>query len=103
MPAISITISRFVDEHLPGFVECELIDAQGERHTFLEKVPIVTRETLWSSSSYPRSGSIPCLVEENWQDESGQLVVSVSTELPFHVESVAGQSNFVVLASDVLP
>jgi hypothetical protein len=102
MPTLSVVISRFVDEYQPGFVECELTDAQGELHSFLEKVPVVTKENLWFSSSYPQPGAIPCTVEAEWKDEQGRLLCRVSTEQPFHVESTAGHSCFVVLASQVL-
>lgn len=95
-------ISRFVDEHQPGFVECELLDAGGELHLFVEKVPVVTQVDLWSSSSYPQPGAVPCLVEAEWKDEQGRPLARVSTEHPFHAESTTGKSGFVVLASQVL-
>jgi hypothetical protein len=101
MPALTIVISRFVDEHQPGFVECELVDAQGERHLFIEKGPIVTEANLWASSTYPQPGSIACEVEAEWEDETGRALARVSTEQPFHVESQSGQSVFVVLAEQV--
>lgn len=101
MPALSIQISRFVDEYQPGFVECSLIDAQGQRHMFIEKVPIVTTEDLWSTSQYPRPGAVPCEVEAEWKDERGCSLVQVTTERPFGVESTTGQSRFIVLASQL--
>lgn len=102
MPALSIMITRFADEYQPGLVECELLDAHGERHLFVEKVPVVTQANLRSSSSYPQPGSITCLVEAEWEDEQGRLLARVSTEDPFHVESETGKSSFVVFASQVL-
>jgi hypothetical protein len=54
MPAVTVQISRFVDEHQPGFVECILMDALGESHLFVEKVPVVSTDDLWSTSSYPQ-------------------------------------------------
>lgn len=96
-----VEISRFVDEDPPGFVECTLIDAQGNRHAFVEKLPVVTCANLWAASRYPQPGVIRCRIEARWQDERGRAVVQVSTELPDHVESTSGQSSFVVLTAQV--
>jgi hypothetical protein len=102
MPAVSVTISRFVDEHQPGFVECLLKDADGQDHTFLEKTPIVSSESLWSDSQYPRSGAIACVIEAEYLDESGNMRVRISTEQPWSVESTAGASRFVVWPSQMV-
>ena len=99
MPALAVEISRFVDDHFPGFVECVLVDALGVRHLFIEKSPVVSTESLLSTTSYPRSGTIPCEVQEEWQDLDGRSLVQVTTERPFGVESTSGQSRFVVLSS----
>ena len=66
MPAIAIQILRFVDEHQPGWVECVLVDSLGDRHLFVEKAPVVSKENLSSNSSYPCSGTIDCEIEEEW-------------------------------------
>lgn len=42
MSAISVQITRFVDDSFPGFVECTFVDALGETHVFIEKVPVVS-------------------------------------------------------------
>jgi hypothetical protein len=102
MPALAVEISRFVDESNPGFVECLLVDALGHSHLFVEKVPVVTREDLWSTSTYPRPGVIACEIEAEWKDGAGQSFARVSTELPWHVESTVGQTQFVVLASQLV-
>jgi hypothetical protein len=101
MPTLAVEITRFVDPYQPGFVECMFLDAQGCRHLFMEKLPIVTRADLWSSSAYPQPGAIPCEVEAEWLGEQGRAVVRVTTERPFHVESTSGQSSFVVLSVQV--
>ena len=46
MAELKVEITRFVDEHQPGFVACEFQDANGRRHTFIEKVPLVTAVDL---------------------------------------------------------
>ena len=40
MSAVSVQITRFVNDHFPGFVECVLSDALGKNHAFVEKAPI---------------------------------------------------------------
>jgi len=101
MPTVVIQIVRFVDEHQPGFVECSLVDAHGEQHLFIEKVPVVTTEDLWSSSTYPRPAAIACQVEREWTDEKGQALVQINTELPWHIESTTGVTRFTVLSTQV--
>jgi hypothetical protein len=103
MPALAVEISRFIDEHQPGFVECALVDAHGFRHLFHEKSPVVSEENLLSTSQYPRPGVIACEVQEQWQDAEGRSLVQVTTERPFGVESTSGQSRFVVLSSQLQP
>ena len=103
MPALIIEIFRYVDDHQPGFVECTFIDALGIRHSFIEKVPIVSQESLCSTSQYPRSGAISCEVKEERQDPQGRATVQVSTARQWGVESTSGQSQFLVLASQLRP
>ena len=102
MPTVAVSILRFVDEYQPGFVECELTDAFGQIHSFMEKIPIVTGEPLWSNSTYPRSGGIACDVEQEWQDDAGRSLVKVNTERQWSVESTTGGTTFVVLSSQVI-
>ena len=98
---ISVQIERFVDDHQPGFVECLLVDALGQSHLFIEKVPIVTTANLRSDSSYPQMGTIACEVELELSDEQGRNLLRVSTERPWSVESTEGISCFWVLSSQV--
>jgi hypothetical protein len=101
MPNLSVEISRFVDDAQPGFVECIFVDAYGDIHTVVEKIPIVTDENLWSDSTYPRGGSIRCEVEEEWIDELNRHCVRVSTASPDGVKSTGGEEEFVVLATQI--
>jgi len=43
---LQVKIIRFVDAAQPGWVECELQDAHGHRHVFVDKIPIFTESTL---------------------------------------------------------
>jgi hypothetical protein len=102
MPAVAVQITRFVDDHVPGFVECILVDATGVAHIFVEKVPVVTTEVLLSSSSYPCSGAIDCQVLAQWEDADGVGLSRIDTSKPWGSESMAGVTEFVVASSKIL-
>jgi len=102
MVSLSVQISRFIDEHQPGFVECVLIDIHGQCHIFVEKVPVVSTENLSSTSKYPCLGSIACEVESEWQDKLGRSVSRVNTAQPWGVESISGTTSFEVSSSQLV-
>jgi hypothetical protein len=98
---LAVSIVRFVDEYQPGIGACELVDAEGRKHTFIDKVPILTDEQLDAHSEYPRPGTIRCTVLNSWKDAQGRELVSLSTANPYHVESIDGLSEFVVRQNQV--
>lgn len=99
MHFISAKIIRFVDNHQPGWVECEFSDADGRRHILTDKVPIFTDEMLAEDSVYPTPGKIPCEVLNRFQDGTGQHLVCVSTDKPYCIKSAQGLSEFVIPVS----
>ncbi len=106
MPYLLIEIVRFVDEHQPGFVAGEFTDAQGCRHTVIDKVPVIGLTDLWSDSNYPQPGVAGCEVLERLQDGEGRKLSRITIDKPWRLESVDGQIEFVVLDSqltDALP
>jgi hypothetical protein len=96
---VSVQIVRFVDGSFPGWVECELVDAEGRRHLITEKVPMVTVTDLDSDSKYPTPGTVACEVLKRYRDGTGQELAHVSTAMPWSIESAEGLSEFTVLAS----
>jgi hypothetical protein len=98
---LTVTIVRFVDEHFPGWVACELVDAEGRRHEFIDKVPIFSLDPLDAASTYPQPGVIQCGILARWRDAEGRELVRASTDKPYAIESVEGESEFVVLSSQV--
>lgn len=98
MQFISVQIVRFVDGHQLGWVDCELVDADGCHHTFTDKVPLLTSKNLGADSEYPTPGSIPCEVLKRYRDEKGREVVTVSTIKPAEITSKQGLSQFTVPA-----
>jgi|SRR5579859_3632434 len=98
---LAVEIVRWVKDYQPGIVACELVDADGRRHTFIEKLPIVTAEWLDAASPYPQPGTIQCEVLARWQDTCGREQVRISTERPYAIESAEGLSVFIVLATQL--
>lgn len=94
MENVAVQIVRFVDGNFPGWVECELTDADGRRHLIRDKVPMFTTELLDAESSYPTTGEMECEVVQRFRDESGQELVRLRG-----LESVEGISEFTVAAS----
>ena len=52
---LTVQIVRFVDEHQPGWMECEFRDADGLKHKIVDKVPYFTANRLDRSSAFPQS------------------------------------------------
>jgi hypothetical protein len=102
MPELIVEIVRFVDETQPGVVECVMTDAWGADHVFIDKVPIFTTAGLTECSSYPQCGTIACGVLRRWHEHDGREIVTVDTSDSWHVESTEGQTQFDVLASQLV-
>jgi hypothetical protein len=77
MTCLRVDIVGFADESFPGFVHCDFIDASGNRHTFIEKIPVVTTQNLWSDSTYPQPGMMPCERVERLHDGEGSALARV--------------------------
>jgi hypothetical protein len=101
MPAVSVQITRYVDDHFPGFVEFVLIDALGTTHTFVEKVPVVSIDNLSSTSTYPCNVEIQCEIYREWQDDAGLSFAAICTEKPWGIESANGETRFTVFSSQL--
>jgi hypothetical protein len=99
---LRVQIVRYVDDHFPGFVECELLDAGGHLHTFIEKGPVVSDEWPGPEDPYPKSGVIRCEILERPHDPDGRDLLRVTTERPDNVETKEGVTEFVVLPSQVI-
>jgi hypothetical protein len=94
MIAIAIAITAWLDDAQPGVVACTLIDAWGHEHTIIEKAPVVTAVALDRNSIYPQPGVIACEVVQAWIDQHGRRLVTISTERPWGITSVEGQTHF---------
>jgi hypothetical protein len=101
MPCLKVSITRFVDLHQPGFLECMFSDANGVSHSVIEKVPVISAEDLRIASEYPRDGEIECTVIERFTNARGESLARIDTELPYHIESTRGATVFVVYSSQI--
>jgi hypothetical protein len=98
MRQLIVEIVRFVDENFPGWVASEFVDANGVRHTIIDKVPTFTASILDENSRYPQSGDMSCEVLAEWQDSAGRRLVRIATP---GMESTEGLSEFVVLSAQL--
>jgi hypothetical protein len=96
-----VQIVRFVDDHFPGWVASEFVDAEGHLHTFIEKVRIFSVEHMDATTSYPQPGVVRCEILDRSQGPLGQELLHVSTANPDGVESTQGLTDFVVLPSQL--
>ena len=98
MTCLCIDIVGFADESFPGFVHCAFADANGNRHTFIEKIPVVTAQDLWSDSIYPQPGVLPCQSVECSHDDAGRALALVS----INPMGPAYPAKFIVLESQLV-
>lgn len=98
MRQLIVAIVRFVDENFPGWVATEFVDANGVRHTIIDKVPTFTTSILDENSQYPQSGDISCEVLAEWQDDAERRLARIATP---GMESTEGLSEFVVLSAQL--
>jgi len=98
MTCLRVDIVGFADESFPGLVHCDLADANGNRHKFIEKIPVVTTQDLWSDSTYPQPGLMPCDRVECLDDGEGRALarVSINSLDPSH------PAQFIVLESQLV-
>lgn len=102
MLGLKVQITRFVDDCQPGIVECQLVDAVGHLHSFIEKVPIISSEDLSWNNNYPRPGIIACEEIGRCHNELGKEIVKINTEQPWGVESTDGKSHFEVFQKSLV-
>ncbi len=80
---------------------CEFEDADGRRHTLVDKVPIFTDLMLDATSVYPQMDTVGCEIFVRWKDASGRELLRVSTANPWWITSTEELSEFVVLPSQI--
>jgi hypothetical protein len=98
---LAVEIVRFTDDRFPGWVASEFMDAEGRRHTIIDKVPGLSLEDLDATSEYPRPGAARCEVLDRWRDALGRELARISLAKPDGIESTEGLSEFDVLSAQL--
>lgn len=101
MTYLSLQVVRFVDGSFPGFVEAVFTDAEGTQHTIEDKVSVIALSDLWSDSEYPQPGVAACEVLDRSQDPQNRSICRITIDRPWALESTTGQTEFVVLESQI--
>lgn len=99
---LRVDIVGFVDESFPGFVRCAFADANGKRHTFIEKIPVVTTEDLWSDSVYPQQGTVPCERVESLEGGTDHRLARVTIGVGDSMDAPGYSEQFIVRESQLV-
>jgi hypothetical protein len=101
MLGVRAKISRHIDDACPGWVECVLVDAFGQEHVFVEKIPAVLADPTVLAMGLPQPVVLGCLEIGRSTLKDGSELVRIDTNSPFGFESEAGISQFEVLSEQL--
>ena len=91
MPTVEVIVRKIANEELPGWLECQLVEADGREHIIIEKAPVLFAGPAPRREELPVSARISCTcVEEK------ESTVKIDTSKPFGIESTEGQYEFTV-------
>ncbi len=94
MASVKLSVLRIVDTSQPFFVECELVDCNGIRHHFVDKLPVfVANENTYP----PCMGKMRCTIIETTKN-----TVVIDTSSPDDLESTNGNYQFEVFKEQIL-
>ena len=96
-----VQVVRYVDDAQPGWVACEFEDADGRRHTIVDKAPVVADKMLDATSLYPQVGCVRCEILSRAKDIDGRELVRITTAKPDGVTTTEDLSEFIVLAGQI--
>lgn len=94
MAEVKVTIIRYIDMVQPIFVEFELEDCNGIKHSFSDKLPVVSPK---DDIELPCDGSLGCSIIS---ETDGTYLIDTSK--PFDVESYSGKTCFEVFKEQVV-
>jgi hypothetical protein len=95
MPSFRVQIVRFVEAYQPGIVECQFLDADGQLHSIIGKMPYFTAAHLWWDSEYPQPGEVMCQVLGPSANEAVRITLAE--------ETTDERTEFVVPETDLNP
>jgi hypothetical protein len=93
------TITRWEDDHFPGFIECRFTDRFGQEWVIIDKVPALTSDHVTSNGPFPTPILIDCKVMMWFQDSAGQRYGLIAL---VHVETTDGMSVFEVSGDQLI-
>ena len=50
---VKATVVQWASDDFPGWIELEVVDAEGRSHRLVEKVPVLTSATITAASDFP--------------------------------------------------
>lgn len=89
------------DEPQPGWVEYQLIDADGVAWSFFDKPIHGGWEAMSPTANYPIPSAFDCEIVRTETNEQGEVLIVISTLNPNGLESVDGRSEFRVRESQL--
>jgi hypothetical protein len=102
MIGIQVNIIEYTDDHQPGWVRCQFIDAYGKIWYMVDKVPMfITTENLDAKSSYPVLATIPVTVTEIFLNNDLIELALIDTNMPWGIWAEGGEFMFTVLKSQL--
>lgn len=93
MITVKVEILRIIDNSFPVFVECVLVDCNGKKHYFHDKLPVFS---LDCNTEVPRVGEMGCRIIQDKQD-----TLVIGTLLPDGIESTNEEYRFEVYKSQI--
>lgn len=99
---LKIQITNYISNDFPGFVECKFKDAWGKEHTIHEKLPVISLKNLDEKSNYPVKDSIACEIIKEWKDQDNRLILSITTNKPWGIETVEELTEFDILTEQLI-
>ena len=102
MFALKVSITKYISDDQPGFVECNFFDAWNKEHIVQDKVPIVTEKYLDANSEYPQDGIIACEIVKEWKDTNGKTIFTVNTAKPWGVDTIDRLTEIDVLQEQLI-
>jgi hypothetical protein len=94
MPSLRVQIVRYVETYQPGIVECQFVDADGQPHSIVGKLPYFTGADLWLDSEYPQPGEVECRILGAPAHGTARIMLAE--------ETTEGRSEVVVPETDLI-
>jgi hypothetical protein len=100
VPLLRCKVVRWLPiEAVPGWVEAQVIDANGRAWFFHDKAPVFSGQ-LAVDDHLPADATIACTVIAT--DDAAGTTVTIDTNVPDGVEATDGTTRFTVLAEQLI-